>query len=339
MEDSVAEVIDEVVPRVVDRPAGPADRDRAGDGARDIGGIGATALGLTIADVAATDTATGAATGAAVRLVSALEDPTGKRHRARRARRIPPWTRRLAGPALLLVAWSLATGLNLVGDRELAPPGDVVGAARELWSSGELADNLATSLFRVAWGLLIGVALGLALAVVAGFFRFGEDVVDSAMNFLRAIPVIALLPLIIVWIGIGEEAKIFLITVGVTFPIYMNTFAAIRGVDIKLVEAGRAFGLSRTGLIRRVIIPGALPGFLVGLRWSMGVAWLLVVFAEQVNTDSGLGYLLNRAQGWNRTDIMVLCLVIYGILGLLCDGIVRVLERSLLSWRRGFTGT
>lgn len=268
-----------------------------------------------------------------------LEDPTGKRNRARRARAVPSWARRLAGPALLLLGWFVVTGLDLVSDRAFASPGAVLDAARELWGTGELADNLGISLYRVGWGCALGVAVGLALAVIAGFFRFGEDVVDSAMNFLRTIPVIALLPLIIVWIGIGEEAKIFLITAGVIFPVYMNTFAGIRSVDIKLVEAGRAFGLGRAGLVRRVIIPGALPGFLVGLRWSLGVAWLLLVFAEQVNTDSGIGYLLNRAQGWNRTDIMVLCLVIYGLLGLLCDGFVRLLERSLLSWRRGFSGT
>ncbi|WP_018637705.1 ABC transporter permease [Parafrankia elaeagni] len=272
-------------------------------------------------------------------LAPVLTDPTGTRRHTRRPRIVPPWTRRLSGPALLFLLWLALTGLDLVSDRALASPGAVVSAARELWSSGELTGNLGTSLLRVAWGCAIGLAIGLALAVVAGFFRFGEDVVDSAMNFLRTIPVIALLPLIIVWIGIGEEAKIFLIAVGVIFPVYMNTFSAIRGVDIRLVEAGRAFGLGRLGLIRRVIIPGAVPGFLTGLRWSLGVAWLLLIFAEQVNADSGIGYLLNRAQGWNRTDIMVLCLVIYGLLGLACDGIVRLLERSLLSWRRGFSGT
>ncbi|MBX6391575.1 MAG: ABC transporter permease [Frankia sp.] len=268
-----------------------------------------------------------------------MEDPTGGRRSAGRGRSVPGWVRRLAGPLVLFLAWLLVTATDLVADRMLASPAQVASAANELWSSGELTENLTVSLYRVAWGLLFGIATGLVLAVIAGFFRIGEDLVDSAMNFLRTIPVIALLPLIIVWIGIGESAKIFLIAVGVTFPIYMNTFAAIRGVDLRLVEAGRSFGLGRLGLIRRVIIPGAVPGFLVGLRWSLGVAWLLLVFAEQVNTDSGIGYLLNSAQSWNRTDIMIFCLVLYGVLGLLCDGIVRVLERSLLSWRRGFTGT
>jgi sulfonate transport system permease protein len=273
------------------------------------------------------------------RSVVAVEDPTRRPRAIRRRRRAPRWLRRLAGPLLIYVFWQTVTGFGLVNNRELASPGAVFRAAHQMWNSGELPNALAISLYRVGWGLLVGVTAGLLLAVVAGFFRAGEDVVDSAMNFLRTIPVIALLPLIIIWIGIGEEAKIFLIAVGVTFPIYMNTFAAIRGVDGKLVEAGQAYGLGRLGLIRRVILPGALPGFLVGLRWALGVAWLLLVFAEQVNTDRGIGYLLSQAQTWNRTDIIVLCLAIYGLLGLLSDALVRALERSLLSWRRSFTGT
>jgi len=278
--------------------------------------------------------------GAAVAVrAPVLEDPTRGRRSHDGRLTVPGWVRRLSGPLALLAVWWLVTGTGLASGRVLASPLAVIRAARQLAGDGELTDALGASLYRVGWGLLFGVAAGLVLAIVAGFFRAGEHLVDSSMNFLRTIPVIALLPLIIIWIGIGESAKIFLIAIGVVFPVYMNTFAGIRGVDLKLVEAGRTFGLGRLGLIRRIIIPGALPGFLVGLRWSMGVAWLLLVFAEQVNTNTGIGYLLTSAQGWNRTDIIILCLVIYGVLGLLCDGIVRILERSLLSWRRSFTGT
>jgi sulfonate transport system permease protein len=268
-----------------------------------------------------------------------LVDPTGGRRRAGRRWHLPSEARRFLGPALLVAGWWAVTGLGLVSERSLASPVAVVDACRELLHSGDLTRGLGASLYRVGMGLAVGVAVGLVLAVVAGFFRAASDVVDSAMNFLRTIPVIALVPLIILWIGIGENAKIFLIAVGVAFPVYMNTFAAIRGVDARLVEAGQTFGLGRFGLIRHVIVPGAAPGFLVGLRWALGVAWLLLVFAEQVNTDSGIGYLLTQAQSWNRTDIIVLCLVIYGLLGLVSDGLVRLLERTLLSWRRGFDGT
>ncbi|MGF7236348.1 MAG: ABC transporter permease [Frankia sp.] len=271
--------------------------------------------------------------------VPALADPTGGRRASGGRRRVPPWTRRLAGPILIYLVWQVASSSGLASSRDLPSPAAVVSAGREMASSGDLGSALAVSLYRVGMGLAFGVAIGLALAVLAGLFRLGEDVIDSAMNFLRTVPVIALLPMIIIWIGIGEPAKIFLIAAGVVFPVYMNTFAGIRGVDARLVEAARTFGLRGFGLVRRVIIPGALPGFLVGLRWALGVAWLLLVFAEQINADKGLGYLLNQGQSWNRTDVILLCVVIYGALGLLGDGLVRLLERSLLSWRRGFTGT
>lgn len=268
-----------------------------------------------------------------------VEDPTNGRRTANRRIAVPGWLRRLAGPVLLLAVWWVLTGFHLVGSRSLAGPEAVVRAAREMWTTGELERGLAASLARVGWGLAIGVAVGLALAILAGFFRLGEDLLDSTMNILRTIPVVALTPLIIVWLGIGEPAKIFLIAIGTAFPIYMNTFAAIRGVDNKLVEAGQAFGLGRLGLVRRVIVPGAVPGFLVGLRWSWGVAWLLLIFAEQVNASSGIGYLMTQAQSWNRTDVIIMGVVLYGVLGLLGDGIVRLLEATLLSWRRGFVGT
>jgi len=155
---------------------------------------------------------------------------------------------------------------------------------------------------------------------------------------LRAIPILGLIPLVIIWFGVGETSKIFLIALGVTFPIYVNTHAAIRAVDARLVEVGETFGLSRAGLIGRVIVPGALPGFLVGLRFAFVGSWLIIIVAEQINAQSGLGYLINQAQAWYRTDIIVLGLVIYALLGLVADNIVRLLERRLLAWRGGFGG-
>lgn len=195
------------------------------------------------------------------------------------------------------------------------------------------------SLRRALVGLTIGVSVGTALAVVAGLFRAGEDVVDSAMQVLRAVPVLGLLPLVIIWFGIGEEPKIALVAIGTAFPIYVNTYAGIRGVDARLVEAATTFGVSRWGLARHVIVPGAVPGFLVGLRFALTGAWLIMIIAEQINARSGLGYLINEARSWFRTDIIVLALAIYGILGLLTDAFVRLLEHRLLAWRRGFTGT
>jgi sulfonate transport system permease protein len=254
----------------------------------------------------------------------------------------PNWLNRyraFAGPLALLLLWQAGASSGLLDPRSLAPPSAVIAAARDLLASGELQGHFWVSLTRVVYGLGIGVVAGVVLAVAAGLFRLGEDMINSSVNMLRMIPVIALLPLIIVWMGIGEPAKITIIVIGTTFPVYMNTFAAIRGVDQKLIEAGRAYGLRRWGLIRRIVLPGALPGFLVGFRWALGAAWLLLFFAEMINADTGIGYLINQAQAWNRTDIIFLGLTIYASLGLAGDLVVTALERALLSWRRGFQGT
>jgi len=267
----------------------------------------------------------------AVRLVEA------RRATARR-RSLPRGVRRLGGPLLLLLLWQTLSSTGVVGPRTLAPPTDVLAAAVELTRSGELPQHLLASLRRVAAGLAIGVTAGLALATVAGLFRLGEDLVDSSMQILRAFPSLGLVSLMILWFGIGEAPKVALVAIGTTFPVYLNTYAAIRGVDAGLVEAGTTFGLDRRGLVRHVILPGAVPGFLVGLRWSLTSAWLIMVIAEQINATSGIGFLMNEARGWYRTDIIVLGLAVYGCLGLLADALVRLLERRLLSWRRGFAG-
>ncbi len=267
-------------------------------------------------------------------MVEALHPRTAQTTR----RWTPHGLRRLAGPLLLLVLWQAVSVTGLVDERTITSPLSVIRAAHELLGTGELQRHFSASITRVAYGLSIGVSAGVVLAVLAGFFRLGQDLIDSSLNMLRMIPVIAILPLIIVWMGIGEPAKIALIVIGTVFPIYMNSYAAIRGVDQKLIEAGRAYGLSRAGLIRHVIIPGAVPGFLVGLRWALGAAWLLLFFAEQVNADSGIGYLINQAQAWNRTDIILLGMTIYALLGLTGDLAVKLLERRLLAWRRSFDG-
>jgi sulfonate transport system permease protein len=166
----------------------------------------------------------------------------------------------------------------------------------------------------------------------------GEDLIDPVIQAFRAVPILGLVPLVIIWFGVGEVPKIFLIALGCLFPVYLNTYAAIRNVDNKLVEAGRTFGLSRLGLVFRVILPGALPGFLVGLRFALVGSWIIDVVAEEINAQSGLGYLINQAQATNRIDIMFCCLTIYAILGLIADAMVRLLERRLLVWRAAFAG-
>ncbi|MHA6763313.1 ABC transporter permease [Streptacidiphilus sp. PAMC 29251] len=251
---------------------------------------------------------------------------------------LPRWLRRLAGPALFVALWQLLGALGQINPRILATPSQVAVAAWQLTKDGELGSNLLASLQRVAVGLLIGVSLGVLLAVLAGLFRLGEELIDSTMQVVRALPVLGLLPLVIIWFGVGEEPKIALVAFAAACPVYINTYAGIRGVDNRLVEAGRVLGLGRFGLVRNVILPGAVPGFLVGLRFALTSAWLVIIIAEQLNATSGIGYLMNQAQAWYRTDIIVLGLLIYGLLGLLADSLVRLLERRLLVWRRGFNG-
>ena len=256
-----------------------------------------------------------------------------------RRRHLPRPLRRLCGPLLLVAVWQLLCSTGLLSERTIAPPSDVAVAAYELWQTGELQHHLLASLQRVVVGLALGVSTGVVLAIVAGLFRLGEALVDSTMQVLRSIPILGLIPLMIIWFGVGEQPKILLVAIGTTFPIYINTYAAIRGVDAKLIEAGTTFGLSRLGLVRRVILPGAVPGFLVGLRFALTGSWLIMIVAEQINARSGLGFLINEARSWYRTDIIVMGLVLYGIVGLVADAIVRFLERTLLAWRRSFDGT
>jgi sulfonate transport system permease protein len=258
---------------------------------------------------------------------------------SRRRRQLPRWVRRLLGPAWLLALWIVLSDTGVIDPRTLAPPAKVWSAARQLIADGELQHNLWVSLHRVILGLAIGVSVAVVLALVAGLFRVGEDLIDGPMQILRALPVLALVPLMILWLGIGEQPKIALIAIGVTFPVYINTFAAVRSVDAGLVEAGRAFGLTRVAVIRHVILPAALPGFFTGLRFAFAVAWLVLVVSEQVNASSGIGYLMTNAEDFLRTDIIVVGLLVYGALGLLSDLLVRLLERSALQWRPSFSGT
>lgn len=246
--------------------------------------------------------------------------------------------RRVLGPLAIVLAWQLACSLGLVSTRVLAAPSTVAETAWDLLKTGELQEHLWVSLGRVARGLSIGVSLGLSLALLAGLFRLGEDLLDPPIQMLRTLPILALVPLFILWFGIGETPKILLVALGTLFPIYLNTYAGIRGIDQKMVEAASTLQLSRTALIVHVILPGALPSALVGLRYSMGIAWLVLVISEQINATAGIGYLMTNAREFLRTDIIVVGLVVYSLLGLLTDALVRGLERRVLAWRVSFAG-
>lgn len=251
----------------------------------------------------------------------------------------PRWARRLLGPAWLLGLWVLLSTTGVISERSFAPPAEVWSAFVELVRSGELQHHFLVSLRRVLVGLGFGITAGVSLALLSGLFRLADDLVDGPIQVLRSMPVLALVPLFILWLGIDEQAKVTLIAVAVTFPVYINTFAGIRNVDARLVESAATFGLDRRRLIRHVILPGALPGFFVGLRFAFAVSWLVLVVAEQINATSGIGYLTINAQQFLRTDILIVGLLVYGALGFISDAVVRLLERSALQWRPGFSGT
>lgn len=240
---------------------------------------------------------------------------------------------RWLSPLLLLLLWEIGARTGLIPARTLAAPSSVVLTMLGMIRSGELPANLLVSFGRAAVGLAIGVSIGTVLALIAGLSRSGDAVVDPVMQINRTIPVVALSPLFIVWFGIGETPKIALIAFATIFPIYLNLYNGIRGIDVRLLDAARSFGLGHADLIRHVILPGALPSFLVGLRYSLSIAVILLVIAEQINASSGLGFLINNARDFMRTDIIVVCLMVYAILGLSADLIVRAIERRALAWR------
>lgn len=240
---------------------------------------------------------------------------------------------RALGPLLLLAAWWIASATGALSSDLLASPGQVLRAAHELWDSGQLSQALLVSLGRAGAGLLLGVTAGLVLGIAAGFTRVGEDVLDSAMQTLRALPFLSLVPLFMVWFGIGEAARIILIAVATTFPMYVSTVGAVRNADPKLVEAARTFGLGRWRTVGHVVLPGALPALLSGLRLSTTLSVIALIAAEEINSLSGLGYLMAQAQNFSRTDILTVCILIYGLLGLAADVLIRGLERVLMPWR------
>lgn len=251
---------------------------------------------------------------------------------------IPRWIRRLAGPVGLIAVWWLITATGWVGPQSFPSPVAVVDAAVELIRSGRLQSAMLVSTQRVLVGTALGISTGVIIAVIAGLNRISEDVLDPTMQIIKAVPNFSLLPLLIIWLGIDEAPKIVLIALSTSIPIYMNTFGAIRGVDQRLIDTARSVGLGRAELVRHVILPGSVPGFLVGLRISLANAWLALIFAEQINARNGLGRLMSDARSLFRIDLMVLVVVLYAVLGLGSYAFVRFLERRLLQWRAGFVG-
>lgn len=240
---------------------------------------------------------------------------------------------RFVGPTALLALWWYASHVGWLSEQILASPGRVGRTFIDLTSSGVLWDNLSASLQLAFTGLAIGGVIGIALGVLTGFARLGDELLDPALEMFRTVPFLALSPLFIVWFGIDQKPKLILIAVATAFPLYLNVRGGVRQVDRKTIEAARTYGLHGLRLVREIIAPGALPGLLVGIRVSLGTSLLALIFAEQINATKGIGYLMTSAEEYFQTDVLVVCIVIYAVWGLLADLAVRLLERLLMPWQ------
>lgn len=238
----------------------------------------------------------------------------------------------------LIVMWWVVTTFEWVPAGALASPAEVAHAATRLAASGELWAAIGASLARVVAGVAIGVVAGLALGVVAGLSVVGQAVVDRPLQMLRILPFNALVPLVIVFAGIGEPMKVVVVAYAVAIPLYINTFAGIRDGDRALVEVAHVYRVPRLMIAWQVLLRGALPQVLTGMRFALGIAWIALVTVEVVNAGTGLGFVLNQAQQFARTDVMLLVVLLYGVLGGLTDWAVRALERTLLRWRNAYAG-
>ncbi|RMQ45689.1 Organosulfonate ABC-type transporter system, permease protein [Pseudomonas cichorii] len=246
--------------------------------------------------------------------------------------RLAPW----ALPVLLLAFWQLSVSAGWLSTRILPAPSAVIEAGYNLVASGEIWTHLAISGWRAGIGFAIGGGIGLVLGFITGLTKWGERLLDSSVQMIRNVPHLALIPLVILWFGIDETAKIFLVALGTLFPIYLNTYHGIRNIDPALVEMSRSYGLSGFSLFRHVILPGAMPSILVGVRFALGFMWLTLIVAETISASSGIGYLAMNAREFLQTDVVVLAIVLYAVLGKLADLAARALERVCLRWHPAY---
>jgi sulfonate transport system permease protein len=239
----------------------------------------------------------------------------------------------------LLLAWTVLSHTGLLSPRILPAPEAALAAAWHLIANGDLLRHLSVSAGRGFTGLAIGGGIGFVLGLVTGSLPLAERLFDSTIQMLRAIPNLALIPLVILWFGIGEEAKIFLIATGVFFPIYLNTYHGVRTVDSGLREMGRVYGLRGPALFTQVLLPGALPSILVGLRFALGSMWLTLIAAEALAAESGIGFMTTTAREFMQTDVVLVGTLLYALLGKGADSMTRLLERKLLPWHSSYQKT
>ncbi|EIM38906.1 MULTISPECIES: aliphatic sulfonate ABC transporter permease SsuC [Acinetobacter] len=246
--------------------------------------------------------------------------------------RLLPWL----VPIGLILIWQIASSTGLLESRILPAPSAVIAAFWALLMSGELWTHVKVSAGRALTGLLVGGGLGLLLGLLNGSSKAASTLLDTTLQMIRNIPALALIPLVILWFGIDESAKLFLVAIGVFFPIYINTYHGIRSVDPQLIEMGKSYGLTRWQLYKEIILPGAMPSILVGLRFSLGLVWVLLIVAETISAQSGIGYMTMNAREFLQTDVVLVGILLYALLGKLADVLAVALERFLLRWHAGY---
>ncbi|MGM3307123.1 aliphatic sulfonate ABC transporter permease SsuC [Anabaena sp. WFMT] len=239
-------------------------------------------------------------------------------------------------PMLIIVLWQILSTTGVIPTRILPAPLAVVNAGIQLTRTGELFINIGISATRAISGFVIGGGIGFSLGLLNGISPISEKLLDTSLQMLRNIPNLALIPLVILWFGIGDEARLFLVALGVMFPIYLNTFHGIRSVDHGLIEMGKIYGLNTWGLFWRIILPGAMSSILVGVRFSLGIMWLTLIVAETIAADSGIGYMAMNAREFMQTDVVVLSILLYALFGKLADVIARALENYWLQWNPSY---
>ena len=250
----------------------------------------------------------------------------------RKVDRLLPWLL----PVLIVAGWQVASMAGWLSSRILPEPWAVVKAFAALAASGEMAQHVTKSTGRALSGFALGGGLALLLGLLTGSLRWAETLLDSTLQMVRNVPPLALIPLVILWFGIDEAAKLFLVSLGVFFPIYLNTFHGIRSVDTGLIEMARSYGLSGWALYREVILPGALPQILVGVRFSLGFMWVILIVAETISAQAGIGYMTMNAREFLQTDVVLVGILLYALLGKLADLGAKGLERWWLRWHPGY---
>ncbi len=254
--------------------------------------------------------------------------------KAKLIQQLLPWV----VPIVLIILWQLLVEFGFLSTRILPAPTSVVAAAIKLTLSGELFRNIGISSARAIAGFLIGGAIGLTLGFLNGIFPIAEVLTDTSIQMIRNIPHLALIPLVILWFGIGDSARLFLVALGVFFPMYVNTFYGIRNIDHGLIEMGQVYGLSSKELLTKIILPGSLASILIGVRYALGIMWVTLIVAETIAADSGIGYMAMNAREFLQTDIVVLAIILYALLGKLADVATRAMEAKWMAWNPNYRG-